>query len=215
MLGYHDVRPSGFQTCPASSCSMKRPTRVPASIVVRMNSASNMIAKWYQSARPRPAERRRAKMLRHADGERRRAAGARQQRRFAHLRRERLHLLGRDREAPFGDLARRRLARAAERRRATFIAKYTPGSSIAAAIIAMTADERFHQHRAVADEHARRSRASIIFGVVPLAISAWKPEIAPHAIVMNPNGNSLPGEHRAGAVDELRDRRHLAAAAAG
>ena len=28
----------------------KRPTRVPASIVVRMNSASNMIAKWYQYA---------------------------------------------------------------------------------------------------------------------------------------------------------------------
>ena len=30
---------------------MKRPTRVPASTVVRMNSASNMIAKWYQNAR--------------------------------------------------------------------------------------------------------------------------------------------------------------------
>ena len=29
---------------------MKRPTRVPASSVVRMNSASNMIAKWYQRA---------------------------------------------------------------------------------------------------------------------------------------------------------------------
>ena len=30
---------------------MKRPTRVPASTVVRMNNASNMIAKWYQKAR--------------------------------------------------------------------------------------------------------------------------------------------------------------------
>ena len=29
---------------------MKRPTRVPASIVVRMNSASNRMAKWYQNA---------------------------------------------------------------------------------------------------------------------------------------------------------------------
>ena len=29
---------------------MKRPTRVPASTVVRMNSASNRIAKWYQNA---------------------------------------------------------------------------------------------------------------------------------------------------------------------
>ena len=27
---------------------MKRPTRVPASSTVNMNSASNMIAKWYQ-----------------------------------------------------------------------------------------------------------------------------------------------------------------------
>jgi hypothetical protein len=29
---------------------MNRPTRVPASTAVRMNSASNMIAKWYQKA---------------------------------------------------------------------------------------------------------------------------------------------------------------------
>lgn len=29
---------------------MNRATRVPASTVVRMNSASNMIAKWYQKA---------------------------------------------------------------------------------------------------------------------------------------------------------------------
>ena len=37
------------------SCSKKRPTRVPASTVVRINSASNMIAKWYQKAfRPSP-----------------------------------------------------------------------------------------------------------------------------------------------------------------
>ena len=29
-------------------------------------------------------------------------------------------------------------------------------------------------------------------GVVPEEISAWNPEIAPHAIVTNTNGNSLP-----------------------
>src|SRR5207253_10818738 len=29
MLGYQLVRPSGFQTCAAASCSMKRATRVP------------------------------------------------------------------------------------------------------------------------------------------------------------------------------------------
>ena len=32
----------------------------------------------------------------------------------------------------------------------------------------------------------------MIFGVVPLAISVWKPEIAPHAIVMKQNGNIFP-----------------------
>ena len=36
------------------------------------------------------------------------------------------------------------------------------------------------------------SRASI-FGVVPQAISAWKPLIAPQAMVMKTNGNTGPG----------------------
>ena len=38
---------------------------------------------------------------------------------------------------------------------------------------------------------ASGSRSSS-FGVVPDEMSAWKPEIAPQAIVMNANGNSLP-----------------------
>lgn len=50
MPGFQLTRPIGFQTLPSMSWSMKRPTRVPASTVVRMNSASNMIAKWYQKA---------------------------------------------------------------------------------------------------------------------------------------------------------------------
>ena len=42
-------------TLPRLSCSMNRATRVPASTAVRMNSASNMIAKWYQKLiRPVP-----------------------------------------------------------------------------------------------------------------------------------------------------------------
>ena len=45
LLGYHEVRPNGAQRWPASSWNMKRPTRVPVSTVVRMNSASNMMAK--------------------------------------------------------------------------------------------------------------------------------------------------------------------------
>ncbi len=36
-----------------------------------------------------------------------------------------------------------------------------------------------------------RSLASS-FGVVPDAISAWKPDTAPHAMVMNRNGNMPP-----------------------
>jgi hypothetical protein len=34
---------------------------------------------------------------------------------------------------------------------------------------------------------------SIIFGVVPEAIRAWKPEIAPQAMVMNAKGKTGPG----------------------
>ena len=32
----------------------------------------------------------------------------------------------------------------------------------------------------------------ISFGVVPLAMREWKPEIAPQAMVMKTNGNTLP-----------------------
>jgi hypothetical protein len=40
-------------------------------------------------------------------------------------------------------------------------------------------------------KRASRSLASS-FGVVPDEIKAWKPEIAPQAIVMKTNGNTLP-----------------------
>src|SRR5439155_493354 len=46
--GSQSGRASGAYTRPAVSCSRNRAIRVPASIVVRMNSPSNMIAKWYQ-----------------------------------------------------------------------------------------------------------------------------------------------------------------------
>ena len=36
----------------------------------------------------------------------------------------------------------------------------------------------------------------MIFGVVPLEISVWKPEIAPQAIVMKQNGKIFPGTTR-------------------
>src|SRR5450756_2666613 len=53
--GFHEMSAYLCQRLPIVSCSMKRPTRVPASTAVRMKSASNMIAKWYQNAaRPPP-----------------------------------------------------------------------------------------------------------------------------------------------------------------
>ena len=53
---------------------MNRPTRVPASTVVRMKSASNMMAKWYQS--PSARCRTLTEHLRDADGEGGGATGA-------------------------------------------------------------------------------------------------------------------------------------------
>src|SRR5258706_14293134 len=46
--GIQLVFENGVQARPTNSCTMNRATRVPVSIVVRMKSASNMIAKWYQ-----------------------------------------------------------------------------------------------------------------------------------------------------------------------
>ena len=57
-----------------------------------MNTASNMIAKWYQNATQAPPQRVRED-ARHADGERRAAAGAVVQRLLLHLRGQRLHLV--------------------------------------------------------------------------------------------------------------------------
>ena len=48
--GIHEVRPILGQMLPSISCNMNRPTRVPASSVVSMKIASNIMAKWYQSA---------------------------------------------------------------------------------------------------------------------------------------------------------------------
>src|SRR5438034_940917 len=72
-----------------------------------------------------------------------------------------------------------------------FIAKYTPGSSVQAAIIAITPTNDSISMPPYPMSRASASRA-IILGVVPDATSEWKPEIAPHAIVMNANGNSFP-----------------------
>jgi hypothetical protein len=49
----------------------------------------------------------------------------------------------------------------------------------------------------------------MILGVVPLAMSVWKPEIAPQAMVMKQNGNTLPATTRPVPSDEPRERGHL------
>ena len=54
------------------------------------------------------------------------------------------------------------------------------------------ADHALDQHRAVADRRMWLSLSTIL-GVVPEATSAWKPEIAPQAMVMKQNGKSGPG----------------------
>ena len=46
---------------------------------------------------------------------------------------------------------------------------------------------------------------SSILGVVPEEISAWKPDSAPHAMVMNTNGKSLPANTGPENLDLARD----------
>src|SRR5271166_6720426 len=71
------------------------------------------------------------------------------------------------------------------------IAKYTPGRSAIAAIRAITATNDSTIMAPYPIIRASRSRVSIL-GVVPDEIRAWKPEIAPHATVINANGKTLP-----------------------
>ena len=74
------------------------------------------------------------------------------------------------------------------------------GRCIDAAISAMIATNDSIEHAAVADEPDLRLLL-IIFGVVPEAISAWKPDSAPQAMVMNTNGNSAPAKTGPVAVE--------------
>lgn len=73
------------------------------------------------------------------------------------------------------------------------IAKYSPGSITQAAIIAMSATIISTTIAPYPMSRMRASRASI-FGVVPEAIREWNPETAPHAIVMQTNGNTGPAK---------------------
>ena len=110
--------------------------RVPVSIVVRMKSASNMIAKWYQYASSVLIPGRPAEDARHADGERHAASGARGDD-LVGLARQRGQLLhldargARSRRRRAWSRARRRRRRGSRARRASgwrARARSTPGS---------------------------------------------------------------------------------------
>src|ERR1017187_9397290 len=74
-----------------------------------------------------------------------------------------------------------------------FTAKYTPGCNDAAATMAMMPTKPSSSMAPYPIGQACDSR-EIILGVVPEEISAWKPEMAPHAIVMKQKGNTLPAK---------------------
>src|SRR5688572_10736479 len=74
-----------------------------------------------------------------------------------------------------------------------FTAKKTPGCSAHAAISAIIATKLSSAIDPYPTGQACHSRA-IIFGVVPEEISAWKPDIAPQAIVMKQNGKIFPAK---------------------
>src|SRR5664279_4371343 len=74
-----------------------------------------------------------------------------------------------------------------------FTAKYTPGCSTHAAIIAMIATKLSISIDPYPTGKACDS-LPIIFGVVPEEISEWNPEMAPQAMVMKQNGKILPAK---------------------
>jgi hypothetical protein len=74
-----------------------------------------------------------------------------------------------------------------------FIAKYTPGSRVVAAIMAITATK---DSISIAPYPIMRTCDSfwMSLGVVPEAISEWNPERAPQAMIMKTNGKSEPAK---------------------
>src|SRR5690349_16595821 len=176
---------------PSVSCNMNRPTRVPASTVVRMNSASNMMAKWYQNALSEAPPSTPEKMCAIPTA----SVGA------PPVRPSRLDsctslaaaassagVIWKPSVATYWAAASG-VAPSADS--GVLMAKYRPGSSAHAAMSAMTAT---NDSMSIEPYPMSRTCDSFctIFGVVPEDTSAWKPESAPQAIVMNTNGNSLP-----------------------
>ena len=173
--------------------------RVPVSIVVRMNSASNMIAKWYQYF-DQPVEaagmRRFGEDQRHADGQRHRAAGPAAERLA-----DALLDLASSRRARLAVGGRRPIAL-----RAQLVVNCGPLGEVDVDVVVHRvrqrrggdqgddADQALDQHRAVADRADVASPCRSSSGVVPDETSAWNPEIAPHMMQMKTNGKIGAGE---------------------
>src|ERR1019366_5258360 len=137
--GIQLVRPAGFQAWPSRSWSMNRPTRVPASMMVRINTASNMMAKWYQKpiiALPPPLRAKIWAIPRARDG----APPVRAKRVFSPTSAARLDMSVTLTENPQEEIVETAAAGAAPTTPAgELTAKYTPGWSTQAAIMAMMA----------------------------------------------------------------------------
>ena len=187
---------------------MKRPTRVPASSVVRMKSASNMIAKWYQSAerRRRRARARRCAPCRPRGSARRRCA------RTACARRSRARASpsarGVDREAPARDRRGRRGRVGADHAGRAVDREVDAGLRARGRDHRHDGDERLHQHRAVADHR----RVGLLAQQLRRGAGGdQRVEARDRAAGDRDEAEreDLAGEDRAGAVDEARERRHL------
>src|SRR5215211_310881 len=193
LAGSQEVRAKGRQTLPTRSWIMNRPTRVPASTVVRINSASNMMAKWYQKACSTvpPMTDEKIWLIPTA------SVGA-------------PPVLPMMLSSPTFWAVFVSVCASTENpklltawaadwavspRRAglAFIAKYTPGSRAVAAMMAITATK---DSMSMAPYPIMRTCDSfwMSLGVVPEATSEWNPERAPQAMVMNTNGKSAPAK---------------------
>ena len=204
--------PSGAQTCPSMSWIMKRPTRVPASTAVRMKSASNRIAKWYQNASidlPPSACARICAMPTASVG----APPARDRMvvspmSFAVW----LIMLGRDDEAPARDHLRRPLRRRADHRRRAVHHEVDARIEHAGRGDRHHRHERFHEHAAVADQpdvpfaldHLRRR---------PRGDEGMEARDRAARDGDEQEREQAAREHRPGAVDEPGDVGHLQASA--
>src|SRR5688572_16913767 len=193
--GNQEVRAKGLHTLPMRSWIMNRPTRVPASTVVSMNRASNIMAKWYQNA-CRAAPKMPVTPAKIADIPTA-SVGAPPVRPTMESSPTALAVLW----SVWGLTEYPKPLTAWEAdwtvspRSAglAFIAKYTPGSRVTAAIIAITATK---DSVSIAPYPMNCTCDSfwISLGVVPEATSEWKPDRAPQAMVIKTNGNRAPAK---------------------